>query len=197
MKSFILLFLFIFSFFYSCKKTDSRLDQIHQIQSNQTLTEEESLYQMARIIFSDTLKNFKLEKNSRGANDVSIEFGGNRAYTFYSESDYKEKIQFDVVRYILLYSQVTENKNIGAIRISLVKPYFVKEPDAKKEITEEFEVFRVNISMEDIKKISGWNNPKIWNDSRNINSSNMTELFNQVRLKWKIELNELSRIELK
>lgn len=187
----------IFFFILSCSKKDSRLETIQSIQANTKITDEESLYQIAKVVFLDTLKNFKSEKNTNGKQDVTIEYGSNRAYTFFSQGDYSEKIQFDVVRHILLYAQASEKRNLGNLRISLIKPFFVKEPEAQKEITEEFEVFRVTIHINDIKQIAGWNNNKIWNDAKNIDSATITELFNQVRLKWKIELNELSRIELK
>ena len=62
---------------------------------------------------------------------------------------------------------------------------------------EEFEVFRVSISLNDLNTIQDWENPKLLSDNKNANNAKVIELFNQVRLKWKIELNELRRIELK
>ena len=72
----------------------------------------------------------------------------------------------------------------------------MKEPDAKKELTEEFEVFRVSMIYSDVIQVDNWNNSQMINDKKGLNSK-VTELFNQVRLRWKIELDELSRIELK
>ena len=54
----------------------------------------------------------------------------------------------------------------------------------------------VHLGIE-IEKIPNWENAKLLRDNKNINNSNVTEFLNQVRLKWKIELNELNRIELK
>ena len=117
--------------------------------------------------------------------------------SFYTEGNYTERIQFDTVRFILMYANASKKRNLDNMRISVVKPYYVKEPDAKKEVTEEFEVFRASISVSELEKITGWNNQKLLSDNRNINNPNVIETFNQVRLRWKIELNELSRIELK
>ena len=48
----------------------------------------------------------------------------------------------------------------------------------------------------DVIQVDNWNNSQMINDKKGLNSK-VTELFNQVRLRWKIELDELSRIELK
>ncbi|HRG48043.1 MAG TPA: hypothetical protein PLX69_01755 [Leptospiraceae bacterium] len=187
----------IFLFIVSCSKGSPNQKEILALQENSNISDEEALYGIGRIIFRDTLKSFKAEKNSSEKQDVTIEYGGNRAYTFYTEGNYSERIQFDTVRLILLYANAAKKRNLDNMRISVVKPYYVKEPDVKKEVTEEFEVFRASISVSDLEKISGWNNQKLLNDNRNVNNPNVIETFNQVRLRWKIELNELSRIELK
>ena len=187
----------IFLFIVSCSKGSPNQKEILALQENSNISDEEALYGIGRIIFRDTLKSFKAEKNSSEKLDVTIEYGGNRAYTFYTEGNYTERIQFDTVRFILMYANASKKRNLDNMRISVVKPYYVKEPDAKKEVTEEFEVFRASISVSELEKITGWNNQKLLSDNRNINNPNVIETFNQVRLRWKIELNELSRIELK
>ena len=187
----------IFLFIVSCSKGSPNQKEILALQENSNISDEEALYGIGRIIFRDTLKSFKAEKNSSEKQDVTIEYGGNRAYTFYTEGNYSERIQFDTVRLILLYANAAKKRNLDNMRISVVKPYYVKEPDVKKEVTEEFEVFRASISVSELEKITGWNNQKLLSDNRNINNPNVIETFNQVRLRWKIELNELSRIELK
>lgn len=187
----------IFLFIVSCSKGSPNQKEILALQENSNISDEEALYGIGRIIFRDTLKSFKAEKNSSEKLDVTIEYGGNRAYTFYTEGNYSERIQFDTVRFILMYANASKKRNLDNMRISVVKPYYVKEPDAKKEVTEEFEVFRASISVSELEKITGWNNQKLLSDNRNINNPNVIETFNQVRLRWKIELNELSRIELK
>ena len=187
----------IFLFIVSCSKSNSNQKEILAFQENSNISDEEALYGISRIIFGDTLKSFKAEKNSSEKQDVTIEYGGNRAYTFYTEGNYTERIQFDTVRFILMYANASKKRNLDNMRISVVKPYYVKEPDAKKEVTEEFEVFRASISVSELEKITGWNNQKLLSDNRNVNNPNVIETFNQVRLRWKIELNELSRIELK
>ena len=192
-----MLFRSIFLFIVSCSKSNSNQKEILAFQENSNISDEEALYGISRIIFGDTLKSFKAEKNSSEKQDVTIEYGGNRAYTFYTEGNYTERIQFDTVRFILMYANASKKRNLDNMRISVVKPYYVKEPDAKKEVTEEFEVFRASISVSELEKITGWNNQKLLSDNRNINNPNVIETFNQVRLRWKIELNELSRIELK
>ncbi len=193
--SFIILLLIFFG--NSCSHKDAKNKEIEALQNNKNITDEESLYGIAKIIFGDSLKSFKTEKNENGKQNVTIDYGGNRAYTFYSEGNYTERIQLDTARYILLFSQSAKIRNLEELRISVVKPYYVKEPDAKKEVPEEFEVFRAKVSLSEIEKIPNWENAKLLRDNKNINNSNVTEFLNQVRLKWKIELNELNRIELK
>lgn len=189
-----LIWLLFCSSLFCSKKNDQ--EDIQKFINNPSITDEEALYGISKVLFKDSLKSFKSEKNSLSKQDITIEYGGNRAYTFYSEGNYSEKIQFDTARNILLLFQSGEKRNLDTLRISLVKPYFVKEPDAKKEVMEEFEVFRVSVSLSDIKQIPGWDNSQIINEKKSMNSK-VTELFNQVRLRWKIELNELNRIELK
>ena len=192
----IILVLFFSLSFTSCKKRDKQIE-MNTIIENKNISDEEALYGISKVLFLDLLKSFKSEVNQAGKQDVVIEYGGNRANTFHSQENYSEKIQFDVVRYILLYFQSGSKRNLDNLRISLVKPYYVKEPDVKKEIMEEFEVFRVSISLNDLNTIQDWENPKLLSDNKNANNAKVIELFNQVRLKWKIELNELRRIELK
>jgi hypothetical protein len=192
---FILYAMIVFGFY--CTHKDSNRKEIEALQNNKNISDEESLYGLAKIIFGDSLKSFKTEKNPNGKQNVTIDYGGNRAYTFYSEGNYTERIQLDTARYILLFFQAAKIRNLEELRLSVVKPYFVKEPNAKKETTEEFEVFRVHISLSEIEKISSWDNAKLLRDNKNSNNSNVAEFLNQVRLKWKIELNELNRIELK
>lgn len=197
LNTFCLIFIICFFIFFSlCKKEDKNMD-MEKFTQNQSISDEEALYGIAKILFADSLKSFKSERNAEGKQDVTIEYGGNRAYTFHSDENYSEKIQFDVVRYILLFSKQAQKRNLNSLRISLVKPYYVKEPEAKKEITEEFEVFRANISLSELAKVSDWDNSKLLQDTRNASNPKIVELFNQVRLKWKIEMNELNRIELK
>jgi len=192
--SIILVFFLVSSNFFCSKKENQ--EDIQKYINNPNISDEEALYGISKVIFKDSLKSFKSEKNSTGKQDITIEYGGNRAYTFYSDGNYSERIQFDTVRYILLLFQSGEKRNLDTLRISLVKPFFVKEPDAKKELTEEFEVFRVSMIYSDIIQVPNWNNSQMINDKKGLNSK-VTELFNQVRLRWKIELDELSRIELK
>ena len=186
---------FLVSSHFFCSKKENQED-IQKYINNPNISDEEALYGISKVIFKDSLKSFKSEKNSAGKQDITIEYGGNRAYTFYSDGNYSERIQFDTVRYILLLFQSGEKRNLDSLRISLVKPFFVKEPDAKKELTEEFEVFRVSMIYSDVIQVDNWNNSQMINDKKGLNSK-VTELFNQVRLRWKIELDELSRIELK
>lgn len=197
LNTYCLIFIICFFVFFSfCKKEDKYMD-VEKFTQNQSISDEEALYGIAKILFADSLKSFKSERNAEGKQDITIEYGGNRAYTFHSEENYSEKIQFDIVRYILIYSKPAQKRNLSSLRISLVKPYYVKEPDVKKEITEEFEVFRASISLSDLIKVPDWDNSKLLQDKRNVNNPKIVELFNQVRLKWKIEMNELNRIELK
>lgn len=106
---------------------------MNTIIENKNISDEEALYGIAKVLFLDLLKSFKSEVNQAGKQDVVIEYGGNRANTFHSQENYSEKIQFDVVRYILLYFQSGSKRNLDNLRISLVKPYYVKEPDVKKK----------------------------------------------------------------
>ncbi len=189
--------LFIIFIGINCSKKYPKQKDIEALQNNQSISDEEALYGIGKIIFAESLKSFKTEKNTTGKQDVVIDYGGNRAYTFYSEGNYSDRIQLDTARYILLFSQAARKRNLEQLLISVVKPYYVKEPDAKKEVTEEFEVFRVSILLSELEKIPNWENPKHLLENKNIDNKNVTELLNQVRLRWKIELNELSRIELK
>ncbi|MBL0265191.1 MAG: hypothetical protein IPQ05_15325 [Leptospiraceae bacterium] len=168
----------IFLFIVSCSKGSPNQKEILALQENSNISDEEALYGIGRIIFRDPLKSFKAEKNSSEKLDVTIEYGGNRP-TLLCRRNQSERIQFDTVRFILLYANAAKKRNLGNMRVSVVKPYYVKEPEAKKEVTEEFEVFRASISVSELEKITGWNNQKLLSDNRNINNPNVIETFNQ------------------
>lgn len=187
-----LLFISAISF---CSKKKSDPDVSEYI-NNQNITDEEAIYNIAKTIFKDQLKSFKSEKNTNGSQDVTIEFGGDRAYTFYSENSYSERIQFQVVRYIYLMFQNCQKRNIYNLRISAVKPYYVKEPNAKTEIVEEFEVFRASINIDKVKEIKNWENPAILREDKKMDKK-LESFFNELRTRWTIEMNELYRIQVK
>ena len=188
MKKFILVLLFLF-----CKpKSDNEL-QLLSI--NNKLGNEEAILLISKKIFGDKWKNLEVEKTEQGLNQVYINYGNHLAYTFYTENNYKEKIQFEVARNLLIFLYYTRNKSIDSIRISLTKPYHVKREN--KESVEDFEIFRAKVFKKDIEKLLEENSIRyIMNDDKQY-TSNVKEILNQLRLAWKIELNELDRIEIK
>ena len=52
---------------------------VEKFTQNQSISDEEALYGIAKILFADSLKSFKSERNAEGKQDITIEYGGNRA----------------------------------------------------------------------------------------------------------------------
>jgi hypothetical protein len=188
MRTILLILLFLF-----CKPKSE--NELHSLSINNKLANEEAILLISKKIFGDKWKNLEIEKTEQGFNQVYINYGNNIAYTFYTESNYKEKIQLEVARNLLIFSYYTRNKSIDSIRISLTKPYHVKREN--KESVEDFEIFRAKVFKKDIEKLLEENSIRyILNDDKRY-TSNVKEILNQLRLAWKIELNELDRIEVK
>ncbi len=181
-KLFLILFLF-------CKGPNIEFE-LAQLSKNKKLSAEELSYSLASKLLGNTLKNFQIEKN-KDAYDIYINYGNDRAYTFQSQNQYAERMQFDIVKLIINLFVFLKDTPISSLRISYSKPFFVKTND--REHTEEFEIFRVKVFFSDLKNISGL---KFIHDKKKMDSD-IRENFNKVRLVWKIEMNETARIELK
>lgn len=181
--------IFIFLTLLSCSKKKSDFILLEQFVNNQKISNEEVSLKVTKTILLNDLKNFEYQENS-----LYINFGSNLAYTFNSTSNYSESIQFQVIKFILNFNYFTKKRNFNELRISYSKPFFSSQDG--KETVSEFEIFRIKIDLKELNKIPEIDKLRYLDNEKKMNS-NLREIFNQVRLIWKVEMDETKRVELK
>lgn len=172
-----------------CSPKKNEITELENFLSKQNYTNEELALKVSKTILKNKLKTFEFLDDS-----VYINFGSNIAYTFKSESNYSESIQFEIVQFILNFYYFTKQKKINEIRVSYSKPFYAELEG--KETLSEYEIFRVKLDFSDLKKIKNIEKLKFLSDEKKMNS-NLREIFNQVRLVWKVEMDEIKRVQLK
>lgn len=180
------IFFFILLF---CKPVNKELVELENSVLNKKNSNEEIVLKISKTILKEQLKNFEYQEDL-----IYINFGSNMAYTFNSINKYSELVQFQVVRFILNFYYFAKKRNFKELRISYSKPFFSDHEG--KETISEFEIFRVKIDLREISKIKDIEKLKFLDDEKKMNS-NLKEIFNQVRLLWKVEMDETKRVELK
>jgi hypothetical protein len=82
--------------------------------------------------------------------------------------------------------------------LSIVKPFYVREEAIKKEVIEEFEIFRISLDPLKVKQLENFETANI--DSISIEGKEgeiQLNLLNSIIKNWKVELNEIHRVEIK
>ncbi len=181
--------IFFFLILFFCRPVNKDFLELENSTLNNKISNEELSLKICKIILKEQLKNFEYQENL-----IYINFGSNLAYTFNSSSKYSELIQFQIVRFILNFHYFAKKRNFKELRISYSKPFF-SSPDGKETVSE-FEIFRVKIDLNELKKNNEIEKLKFLSDEYKMNS-NLREIFNQVRLLWKVEMDEIKRVELK
>ncbi|MCC5816016.1 MAG: hypothetical protein JJT78_14790 [Leptospira sp.] len=172
-----------------------------QKQFNQWTSHTESLSQastteLAKIAFHHSYKESKWDNIDQS---LYVEYGGSSALTFSDSKNYKPMTLLDLATksYRLFY--YGNPKGLKTLRVSLVKPFYVKNaPNPETEI-QEFEVLRIRIDTKIWESIRGNDTLELYeiDDEDQLPSGKFREELNLLMDSWKIELDEFSRIEVK
>lgn len=150
--------------------------------------------QLARISFHPSYRETEWDPETR---TLHIEYGGTSALTFSDSKEYVPMTQLDLARKLYRTYYYGKFRNLNKIRVSLVKPFFIKnETDPEAEI-QEFEVFRVGVDNRTWEQLplQGTAHPFEVDKNDQPIGNFRKELDHLIQL-WKVELNEFARIEV-
>lgn len=191
MRVFIIFFTLLS--FITCKQKSTNLESISL---DSKLTDDKAIELIVQNVYSTTLKSLKIEKTKSNQWKAFIEFGGSSALTFLSKDNYREMLERTVALNILKTFRLSKTRHLSSVRVSLVKPFYVNDPQLNKETIEEFEVFRVKYSLKKLSSIVGWDSVKLENENSTV-SEQAIPILDEIRKGWKVELNEVHRVEVK
>lgn len=159
------------------------------------LSIEMQMIELANLGFGSTFRNAEWNENK---NELYIEYGGSTALTFSDSKNYVSNILLDLSKKTFRTYSYGRTKGLKSLRISLVKPFYVKNsPDPESEI-QEFEIFRIQLTEEDWDAAVGSSQVDAFQVNRDdYPEGEFLEALEKLRSQWKVELNEFSRIEVK
>lgn len=186
--------LLIYIAFATCKK---KQDSGYLPEDKSGIPDEIQLLEVSKWLFKEEFREAKIEKTPDGVN-LFIEYGGKSALSFRKAESYEIEMKFMTAFYIWKFVRATEKRPIHLLTISLVKPFYVRDESLKKELIEDFEVFRVSIDPSLVKKLEYYKTDD-FSPILDINSNTDLRviLLGKLITTWKVELNEFRRVELK
>lgn len=186
--------IFILILFSQCKPSPKT--QLEKWVGENDKADAVEMDQLAQIIFDQTYKS--TEWNESG--QLFIEYGGSTALTFSDNKTYLPMILLDLARKTYRTYAFGEKRGLNSLRVSLVKPLFVKDaPNAESEV-QEFEIYRIKIDEDSIAGVqSDWGKDfpdSFMSDKNDMPNEELLKFLEIWQKKWKVELNEFSRIEV-
>lgn len=194
-KILFLLLLFLVSFVH-CKQTPK--ERVNEILSDSHLSHEETARQVANALFGEKLKEVEIiaPKFPETKYEVYLGFGGSSALTFLESKQYAERMKLELAVSSYRFLQSTERVPIGKFRMSLVKPFFIKNGEQRG--TEEFEIFRFRTQADQIGALPGFRETDSFRTDRyDEPTEDVKEVLNRIMENWTIELDHFYRIEVK
>ncbi len=193
---FILLILFMN---ITCKQ--STKNKIQKILSDRQIPVEEKIRQTSFLLLGDRLKeieispNFAPDGSATGSLVITLSVGGNTALTFLGQKEYKERMKLEAALLSFRILQTLKSLPIESLRVSIVKPYYVK--NSETDSIEEFEVFRAKMEKNSLTRIQGFETVDSFAaDSYDSPEPEVLDVMVQIVQTWKVELDELNRVEL-
>ena len=194
MYKFLTIILIVYIAFSACKKKENHPINIVD---DPKIPDEIYLIELSKKILLQNFKEAKVEKTKDGSSLV-LEYGGSSALSFRNQDTYEKEMKLITANYLLKFIRYTSTRNLKLITISLVKPYYVNEESIKKEVIEEFEVYRVSLETEKTKNIKDINLVDLENvDTKSPEWESKVKVLEEIINIWKVELNDLRRIEIK
>ncbi len=194
-------FLIFFVLFTNVGCKPSAKDQIQKILSDRQIPVEEKIRQTSFLLLGDRLKEIEIspsiapDGNTTDRVRVTLAVGGNTALTFLGQKEYKERMKLEVALLSFRVLQTLKNLPIESFRVSIVKPYYVK--NSPTDSIEEFEVFRATMEKNSLIRIKGFETVDSFAaDSYDSPEPAVLDVMVQIVQSWKVELDELNRVEL-
>ncbi|TGK32785.1 hypothetical protein EHQ12_11810 [Leptospira gomenensis] len=192
---------FCLLFFCSIGCKQNPKDEIQKIIVNPRVPAEEKVRQASFLLLGDRLKEIEVipdigvDGTPSGKLKVSLSVGGNSALTFLGQKEYKERMKLEVALMTFRLWQTLQKLPIESFRISIVKPYYVK--NSPTESIEEFEVFRARVERVSLDSIRGFRNVDSFAaDSYDSPDPEVLDVMVQIVHSWNVELDELNRVEV-
>ncbi|TGM09591.1 hypothetical protein EHQ76_02225 [Leptospira barantonii] len=182
-----------------CKPTAK--EQVEKILSDRRIPVEEKIRQTSFLLLGDRLKEIEIspgvssDGTTTDAVRVTLSVGGNSALTFLGQKEYKERMKLEVALLSFRLLQTLKNLPIESFRVSIVKPYYVK--NSPTDSVEEFEVFRAKMEKNSLIQIKGFETVDSFAaDAYDSPEPAVLDVMVQIVQSWKVELDELSRVEV-
>ncbi|EMO53043.1 hypothetical protein [Leptospira noguchii] len=195
-------FVFILSILFTnttCQQ--STKNKIQKILSDRQIPVEEKIRQTSFLLLGDRLKeieispNFSSDGSTTGSLVINLSVGGNTALTFLGEKEYKERMKLEAALLSFRILQTLRGLPVESLRVSIVKPYYVK--NSETDSIEEFEVFRAKMEKNSLIRIQGFETVDSFAaDSYDSPEPEVLDVMVQIVRTWKVELDELNRVEL-
>lgn len=192
----MLCFFIVLSLQY-CLKPELK-QELKSISESKEFSDDQALLNISKRLFENQLKDYRVLTLSNSKKKLILDYGGTTALTFHQKDEYIQSIQLNTAKYLLRLFKYGQNRNLEVVQISLVKPYFIKDPSMKTELVEEVEVMRVSLNIESLKKIPGWETIDEFSEDKGKNPNpDLKNVLEKLIQLWDIELNELHRVEIK
>ncbi|EJP01829.1 hypothetical protein J9305_01310 [Leptospira interrogans] len=204
LKKILRLFYFVFILlilFTNITCEQNTKNKIQKVLSNRQIPVEEKIRQTSFLLLGDRLKeieispNFAPDGSATGSLVITLSVGGNTALTFLGQKEYKERMKLEVALLSFRVLQTLKGLPIESLRVSIVKPYYVK--NSETDSIEEFEVFRAKMEKNSLTRIQGFETVDSFAaDSYDSPEPEVLDVMVQIVQTWKVELDELNRVEL-
>ncbi|TQE74541.1 hypothetical protein [Leptospira noguchii] len=204
LKKILRLFYFVFILsilFTNTTCQQSTKNKIQKILSDRQIPVEEKIRQTSFLLLGDRLKeieispNFSSDGSTTGSLVINLSVGGNTALTFLGEKEYKERMKLEAALLSFRILQTLKGLPVESLRVSIVKPYYVKNSEI--DSIEEFEVFRAKMEKNSLIRIQGFETVDSFAaDSYDSPEPEVLDVMVQIVRTWKVELDELNRVEL-
>ncbi|EMS85893.1 hypothetical protein [Leptospira noguchii] len=204
LKKILRLFYFVFILsilFTNTTCQQSTKNKIQKILSDRQIPVEEKIRQTSFLLLGDRLKeieispNFASDGSTTGSLVITLSVGGNTALTFLGQKEYKERMKLEAALLSFRILQTLKGLPVESLRVSIVKPYYVKNSEI--DSIEEFEVFRAKMEKNSLIRIQGFETVDSFAaDSYDSPEPEVLDVMVQIVRTWKVELDELNRVEL-
>ncbi|TGL63742.1 hypothetical protein EHQ64_05070 [Leptospira sarikeiensis] len=190
----------IFSAFFllnDCSKSPQ--EKVKTVLANAQLSEEDKIKMAAFSLFGERLKEIDITKvdDTKGTKyEIYLGFGGTSALTFLGSDQYANQMKLELALGTYRFLQCLKGFRIGKYRMSLIKPFFIKNGEARG--AEEFEIYRFRADAEELKTIEGFQETDSFaSDNYDVPTEKVIEVLNRIVENWKVELDQFARIEIK
>ncbi|TGM15651.1 hypothetical protein EHQ81_04460 [Leptospira selangorensis] len=199
MKTNVHILMIFLAFFQLISCSKSPQEKVKTILSDAQLNEEEKIKMAAFALFGERLKEIDLVKvqDEKGAKfEVYLGFGGTSALTFLGSEKYSDHMKLELALGAYKFLQSLQGFRFGKYRMSLIKPFFIKNGEARG--AEEFEIYRFRAEGEDLKNVAGFKETDAFSsDNYDVPSEKVVTVLKNMIDHWQVELDQFARVEIK